>query len=93
MGPPAMALHTDTEIYRATYSLCQVVTQLVANMPKNYKADFGAELRRRCMGLMRHTDGHHDRAQIANAARKRGHSVDWGATKAYRTSITTRKQT
>ncbi|THF58038.1 four helix bundle protein [Pseudothauera rhizosphaerae] len=50
-----MALHTDTEIYRATYSLCQLVTQLVANMPRNYKADFGAELRRRCMGLVMRT--------------------------------------
>lgn len=47
-----MALHTDTAIYKATYSLCQLVTQLVSNMPKNYKADFGAELRRRCMGLV-----------------------------------------
>lgn len=50
-----MALHTDTEIYRATYSLCQLVTQFVANMPRNYKADFGAELRRRCMGLVMRT--------------------------------------
>ena len=47
-----MALHTDTEIYRATYSLVQLVTQLVSGMPRNYKADFGAELRRRCMGLV-----------------------------------------
>lgn len=30
-----MALHTDTEIYKATYALCQ----LVAGMPRNYKAD------------------------------------------------------
>ena len=27
-----MALHTDTEIYKATYALCQLVTQLVAGM-------------------------------------------------------------
>ena len=40
-----MALHTDTEIYKATYALCQLVTQLVAGMPRNYKADFGADLR------------------------------------------------
>lgn len=36
------------------------------------------------MGLLRHTDGHHDRARIANAARKRGHCVDGALTKAYR---------
>lgn len=47
-----MALHIDTAIYKATYSLCQLVTQLVSNMPRNYKADFGAELRRRCMDLV-----------------------------------------
>jgi hypothetical protein len=50
-----MALHTDTEIYKATYDLCKQVTQLVANMPRNYKADFGAELRRRCMTLVMRT--------------------------------------
>lgn len=44
------------------------------------------------LGLLLHTDGHHDCARIANAARKRGHCVDWGATKAYRTS-TARKPT
>lgn len=47
-----MALHTDTAIYKATYSLFKLVAQLVSNMPRNYKADFGAELRRRCMGLV-----------------------------------------
>jgi hypothetical protein len=50
-----MALHTDTEIYKATYGLCQLATQLVAGMPRNYKADFGAELRRRCMALVMRT--------------------------------------
>lgn len=47
-----MALHTDTRIYKATYDLACLVTQLVAQMPRNYKADFGAELRRNCMGLV-----------------------------------------
>jgi four helix bundle protein len=50
-----MALHTDTEIYKATYELTKLVTSLVANMPRNYKADFGAELRRACMTLVRRT--------------------------------------
>ena len=50
-----MALHTDTEIYKATYELTKLVTSLVANMPRNYKADFGAELRRRCMALVMRT--------------------------------------
>ncbi|THF58039.1 RNA-directed DNA polymerase [Pseudothauera rhizosphaerae] len=38
------------------------------------------------LGLLRHTDGHHDRARIAHAARKRGHCVDWDATRAFRRS-------
>lgn len=50
-----MALHTDTEIYKATYDLCKLVTELVANMQRNYKADFGAELRKRCMALVMRT--------------------------------------
>ena len=36
------------------------------------------------LGLLRHTDGHHDRARLANAARRRGHVVDGNLTKAYR---------
>lgn len=50
-----MALHTDTEIYKSTYDLSKLITQLVANMPRNFKADFGAELRRRCMTLVMRT--------------------------------------
>lgn len=50
-----MALHTDTEIYKATYDLSKLVTELVANMPRNYKADFGADLRRDCMTLVKRT--------------------------------------
>lgn len=50
-----MALHTDTEIYKATYALSMLATQLVANMPRNYKSDLGAELRRRCMALVMRT--------------------------------------
>ncbi len=50
-----MALHTDTEIYKATYALAQLVTQLVANMPRNFKADFGAGMRRQCMALVMRT--------------------------------------
>lgn len=48
-----MALHTDTAIYKATYDLTQLVMQLVAGMPRNYKTDFGGELRKRCFVLVR----------------------------------------
>jgi hypothetical protein len=36
------------------------------------------------LGLLRHCSGHHDRARIANAARKRGHCVSADLTKAYK---------
>tara|TARA_R100000306_G_scaffold62578_1_gene74223 strand:+ start:18686 stop:20041 length:1356 start_codon:yes stop_codon:yes gene_type:complete len=36
------------------------------------------------LGVTRHADSHHDRARIANAARKRGHSVGADLTKVYR---------
>lgn len=35
------------------------------------------------LGLMRHANAYHDRATVANAARKRGHCVDAGLTKTY----------
>ncbi|MFT0533985.1 RNA-directed DNA polymerase [Castellaniella hirudinis] len=38
------------------------------------------------LGLLRHCSGHHDRARIANAARKRGHCVSADLTKAHRRS-------
>lgn len=34
------------------------------------------------LGLMQHTDGYRDRALVALAARMRGHSIAWNATKA-----------
>lgn len=36
------------------------------------------------LGLLRHADGYHDRSTIARAARMRGHSIAWDASKAYR---------
>ncbi len=50
-----MKLHTDTDIYKSTYDLSKLVTGLVSNMPRNFKADFGADLRRDCMTLVKRT--------------------------------------
>lgn len=47
-----MALHTDTPIFKTTYDLSLLVTKLVANMPRNYKADFGQRLREQCFDLV-----------------------------------------
>lgn len=74
-----MALHTDTEIYRATYDLCKLVTELVANMQRNYKADFGAELRKRCMALVMRTyeaNTSEDKAPILRRMRQEVEAVN-----------------
>jgi retron-type reverse transcriptase len=39
------------------------------------------------LGLLRHTDGYHDRARLANAARRRGHAVKADLTKIYRRHV------
>lgn len=47
-----MSLHTDTALFKTTYDLSLLVTKLVANMPRNYKADFGKRLREQCFDLV-----------------------------------------
>lgn len=74
-----MALHTDTAIYKATYDLTKLVTQFVAGMPRNYKADFGAELRKRCMGLVMRVyeaNAFEDRAGILQRMRQEVEAVN-----------------
>lgn len=53
--------------------LAKLATTLVANMPRNYKADFGSELRRRCMALVMRTydaNTSQDRAPILQRIRQ-----------------------
>lgn len=105
-----MALHTNLPIYKVTYDLLDVVTDLAKNMPRDFKQSIGGKISQECveivvlifrancardkaphlgelierlpadqtletinsyLGLLRHTDGHHDRAALANAARRR----------------------
>ena len=40
-----MALHTDTDIYRDTYDLTNLVTGLVSNMERNFRSDFDSGCR------------------------------------------------
>ncbi len=124
-----MALHTDLPVYASTRDLAKLISQVVANMQRDYKFTLGKRLDEQCidlvmdvyranssanraaiiqgmrekvvaieripaaesletinsyLGLLRHCSGHRDRSRIANAARKRGHCVDAGLTKAYR---------
>ena len=75
-----MAIHTDTEIYKTTFELSKLVSTLVANMPKSYKFDFGAELRRDCMWLVRMVyqanTSESNRVEILNSMREEIESVN-----------------
>lgn len=74
-----MALHTDTKIFKATYDLSLLVTKLVANMPRNYKADFGADLRKQCfelVALVYRANSASDRPPVIRILRERVVAVD-----------------
>lgn len=40
-----MAIHTDLPIYKVAYDLLDVVTDLVKNMPRDFKQSIGGKLR------------------------------------------------
>lgn len=40
-----MALHSDTAVYKANYDLIMAIVKIVKNMPRDYKAIIGGELR------------------------------------------------
>jgi hypothetical protein len=42
-----MALHTSLPIYKVAYDLLSVATDVVRNMPRDYKASIGARIRER----------------------------------------------
>ena len=74
-----MALHTDTKIFKATYDLSLLVTKCVANMPRNYKADFGADLRKQCfelVALVYRANSASDRPPVIRILRERVVAVD-----------------
>ncbi|AUT46979.1 four helix bundle protein [Achromobacter sp. AONIH1] len=74
-----MALHTDTKIFKVTYDLSLLVTKFVANMPRNYKADFGADLRKQCfelVALVYRANSASDRPPVIRILRERVVAVD-----------------
>ncbi|MBP4048990.1 four helix bundle protein [Chromobacterium violaceum] len=46
-----MALHTQLPIYKVTYDLLTLITQLTTMMPRDFKRSLGDELRRKCVCL------------------------------------------
>ncbi|SAK53183.1 hypothetical protein AWB78_01301 [Caballeronia calidae] len=47
-----MALHTQLPIYRAAYTLLDVVTDLVKNMPRDFKRSIGEKISAECIEIM-----------------------------------------
>jgi len=95
-----MALHTSLPIYKVAYDLLDIVTDLVKNMPRDFKQSIGGKISAECVdivvlifransyfGLLRQaTHSHADRARLANLLRDRGHTIKSDFTKTYRRS-------
>ena len=47
-----MALHTQLPIYKVAYDLLDVVTDLVKNMPRNFKASIGEKISAECVEIV-----------------------------------------
>ncbi len=47
-----MALHSDLPIHKAAYDLLDVVTDLVANMPRGFKTSIGGKISAECIEIV-----------------------------------------
>lgn len=47
-----MALHTQLPIYKVTYDLLTMITMATKNMPRDFKAQIGGEIRKECVALV-----------------------------------------
>lgn len=47
-----MALHQQLPIYKVAYDLFNLVTDLVRNMPRDFKQSIGAEINRECLRVV-----------------------------------------
>lgn len=47
-----MALHIDLPIYKLAYDLLDLATDLTRNMPRDFKASLGGQIRVECVALM-----------------------------------------
>jgi hypothetical protein len=47
-----MALHTTLPIYKVAYDLLGVATDLVRNMPREFKSSIGGKIRDECVDLV-----------------------------------------
>ena len=47
-----MALHTQLPIYKVAYGLLDVVTDLTAQFPRNFRASMGEQIRVECVDIV-----------------------------------------
>ena len=47
-----MALHTALPIYKVSYYLLDIITDLAKNMPRDFKASIGGKLRDECVEIV-----------------------------------------
>ena len=47
-----MALHTNLPIYKVAYDLLDVVTDLVKNMPRDFKQSIGGKISQECVEIV-----------------------------------------
>jgi hypothetical protein len=47
-----MALHIDLPVYKAAYDLLDLATDLTRNMPRDFKASLGNQIRNECVALL-----------------------------------------
>jgi hypothetical protein len=47
-----MAIHTQLPVYKLCYDLLKLTAELTKNMPRDFKASFGVELRKHCVNTL-----------------------------------------
>lgn len=47
-----MAIHTDLPIYKTAYDLLDKSTDIIKNMPRDFKVSIGAVIRDECIAIM-----------------------------------------
>lgn len=47
-----MALHTNLPIYKVAYDLLGVAHDVTKNMPRDFKASLGGEIRKECLAMV-----------------------------------------
>jgi len=47
-----MALHTNLPIYKVAYDLLDIVTDLVKNMPRDFKQSIGGKISQECVEIV-----------------------------------------